>query len=97
MTVATLTSNGASIPFTPHYFAELKSTDAGLDAASLRARYDGHVMLRGAVPAHAVLDLRGAYLNCFAPNICKGGDTRRFHRPAARGFPAPRLPRSSGL
>jgi hypothetical protein len=79
MTAEILTSNGTSIPFTPHYFAALKDTDAGVEAAELRARYDadGYVMLRGAVPAHAVLDLREAYLSRFAPGLCKDGDTRR--------------------
>ncbi len=79
MTLATLTSNGASIPFTPHYFAELKSTDPTVDAASLRARYnaDGYVMLRDAIPVHVVLDLREAYLSRFPAELCKDGDTRR--------------------
>jgi len=74
-----LTSNGAPIPFTPDYFGELKITDPVRDAGEIRARYaaDGYVMLRGAVPAHAVLDIRAAYLSRFASDFCKEGDLRR--------------------
>ncbi len=79
MTAATLTSNGAPIPFTSDYFADLRVTEPVLEADALRARYaaDGYVMLRGLVPADAVLDLREAYLKQFATDFCKNGDARR--------------------
>jgi len=78
MTAAMLTSNGAPIPFTQNYFGPLKATDVA-EKASLRARFDadGYVMLRGALPARTVLDIREAYLGRFAPTFCKDGDTRR--------------------
>jgi len=78
MTAAILTSNGAPIPFTQDYFSPLKATEV-TEKSSLRARFnaDGYVMLRGALPAQAVLDIREAYLSRFAPTLCKDGDTRR--------------------
>lgn len=81
MTAGLLTSNGAPIPFTQDYFAELKVTDPGLDAGALRARCaeDGYVLLRGAVPADAVRRTRAAYLNSF-------GDRKADVLPS-HGFP----------
>jgi ectoine hydroxylase-related dioxygenase (phytanoyl-CoA dioxygenase family) len=74
-----LTSNGAPIPYTPHYFGALQASDPATDAAALRARYDadGYVFLKNAVSAEMVLKLREAYLTQFAAGFCKDDDTRR--------------------
>lgn len=68
MTAGPLTSNGAPIPFTAQYFADLKVTDPELGADAIRARFaaDGYVCLRGAVPAETVRGVRAAYLGRFA-------------------------------
>jgi ectoine hydroxylase-related dioxygenase (phytanoyl-CoA dioxygenase family) len=67
--LATLTSNGVSIPFSPQYFADLRAVDfATLDKAEARARYaaDGYVVVRGALSAEIVAQVRKAYLDLFA-------------------------------
>jgi ectoine hydroxylase-related dioxygenase (phytanoyl-CoA dioxygenase family) len=67
--IATLTSNGAAIPFSPRYFGELRAVDyATLDRADVRARYaaDGYVVVRNAVPAETIAAARKAYLDLFA-------------------------------
>lgn len=73
-----LTSNGSSIPYTSQYFGPLRETTPAA-LADIRARYhdDGYVLLRGAVPAEKVWDVRAAYLGLFGPDMCKNGDTRR--------------------
>jgi hypothetical protein len=75
----TLTSNGAPIPYTPDYFGKLTHSDPATDPATLRARYDadGYVLLKGAVPANMVWDLRETYLRQFAPAFCKDNNARR--------------------
>lgn len=79
MTGGILTSNGKPIPCTSNYFAKLKETDPVVEEPELRARFaaDGYVLLRGLVPADAVLDLREAYLSQFTRDFCKDGDARR--------------------
>ncbi|MBX7201231.1 MAG: phytanoyl-CoA dioxygenase family protein [Rhodospirillaceae bacterium] len=75
---ATLTSNGSPIPYTSQYFGALRETTPAA-LSDIRARYndDGYVLLRGAVPAEKVWDIRSAYLDLFGPEMCKDGDTRR--------------------
>jgi hypothetical protein len=75
----TLTSNGAPIPFTPDYFGTLRESHCGLPQEALRARYaeDGYVVLKGALPARTVLDLREGYFNLFDRSFFKEGDARR--------------------
>jgi hypothetical protein len=76
----TLTSNGAPIPFTAQYFGPLRESDAStLGADGLRARYnaDGYVMLRNAVPAETIWNVREAYLKLFDRATFKDGDPRR--------------------
>ncbi len=67
MKASLLTSNGSPIPFSPQYFSELKATDPGLDAGTLRARFaeDGYVLLRGAIRADVARRTRAAYLSLF--------------------------------
>jgi hypothetical protein len=79
LTTATLTSNGAPIPFTPDYFGTLTESDPSSNPAELRARYDadGYVLLKNAVPAQIVWDVREAYLRTFSPDFCKNQDARR--------------------
>ncbi len=74
-----LTSNGSPIPFTPQYFGDLRETDAKASADELRAQYqaDGYVLLRNALPAQSVWDVREAYLKRFDPGTYKNGDARR--------------------
>lgn len=93
---ATVTSNGAPIPFTPRYFGALRETDlAAVDGAELRARYagDGYVLLRNFLPPAAVNALREGYLALFnskpvaAPHGTKGHPAYEFVRaPAFRAF-----------
>jgi hypothetical protein len=67
--LTSLTSNGVSIPFSPQYFANLRAVDfATLDRSEARARYnaDGYVVVRGALPANIVAQVRKAYLDLFA-------------------------------
>lgn len=75
---ATLTSNGSVIPYTSQYFGALRETSPSA-VSHVRARYqeDGYVLLRGAVPAEKVWDIRASYLDLFGPEMCKNGDTRR--------------------
>lgn len=79
MTARTLTSNGSAIPFTPQYFAALRESHTGLPPETLRARYaeDGYALLKGAVSAQAVTDLREAYFRLFDGSFFKDGDARR--------------------
>lgn len=79
MTARTLSSNGAPIPFTPQYFGALRESNVHLSQKTLRARYgeDGYVLLKGALPADAVLDLREAYFHLFDHSFFKDGDARR--------------------
>jgi len=79
LTTAALTSNGTPIPFTSQYFGALKETDSAADSATVRDRYasDGYVLLRGALPAQTVWDMREAYFRMFESGLCKDGDTRR--------------------
>jgi hypothetical protein len=74
----TLTSNGSPIPYTRQYFGELRETSPA-DVSEVRARYaeDGYVLMRDALPAETVWDVRAAYLDMFGPAMCKNGDTRR--------------------
>ena len=91
MKTRTLTSNGAPIPFTPQYFGALRESHTGLPAETLRARYteDGYVVLKGALPAAAVLDLREAYLGLFDRTFFKDGDARHgaFSGATPQGLP----------
>src|SRR3954469_12590227 len=67
--LASLTSNGVTIPFSPQYFANLRAVDfATLDGADVRARYasDGYVVVRGALSAGVVAAVRKAYVDVFA-------------------------------
>lgn len=75
---AMLTSNGSVIPYTSQYFGALRETTPAA-LSDIRARYhdDGYVLLRGAVPAEKVWEMRAAYLGMFGPEMCKNGDTRR--------------------
>lgn len=88
MNIRTLTSNGVPIPFTPQYFAALRESSLSAAAADLRARYDedGYVLLKGALPAQAVWDLREAYFRLFDSAFFKEGNARRGlfsgHEPA---------------
>lgn len=92
MTVRTLTSNGAPIPFTPRYFASLRESSLAASPADLRARYadDGYVLLKGALPAQTVWDLREAYFRLFESGFFKDGDARRgvFSGREPDGLPA---------
>jgi ectoine hydroxylase-related dioxygenase (phytanoyl-CoA dioxygenase family) len=87
----TLTSNGVPIPFTPQYFGALRESHTGLPHEILRARYseDGYVVLKGALPATTVLDLREAYFSLFDRSFFKDGDARRgaFSGTAPAGLP----------
>lgn len=91
LTTRTLTSNGSPIPFTPRYFGPLRESRADMPAEVLRARYaeDGYVLLKGALSAAAVLDLREAYFRLFDPSFLKDGDARRglYAGRAPQGLP----------
>lgn len=96
MSARTLTSNGSPIPFTPQYFAPLRESHLGLPAETLRARYaeDGYIVLKGALPADNVLDMREAYFSLFDSLFLKDGDARRgvFSGSEPQGLPGHGLP-----
>jgi hypothetical protein len=92
LTAHTLTSNGSPIPFTPQYFGPLRESRMDMPATELRARYtaDGYVLLKGALSASTVFDMREAYFRLFEPDFFKDGDARRglFSGRAPENLPA---------
>lgn len=79
MSIAALTSNGMELPQSLRYFSPLRESRLSMFAdGSAQARFaeDGCLMLRGAVPADTVVNVREAYFRLFDPRV-KNGDARR--------------------
>ena len=80
MSIAALTSNGMELPQSLRYFSPLRESRLSMFAdGSAQARFaeDGYLMLRGALPADTVVNVREAYFRLFDPRVLKNGDARR--------------------
>ncbi len=80
MSVSMLTSNGVELPNDERYIGALiPSTIFDLQQGYAKRRYeeDGYLLIRGALPAKEILDLRENYLSLFPPDFVTGGDYRQ--------------------
>ncbi len=87
--LSSFTSNGVPVPTAPAYFGRLREAPARAD---WRAQYleDGYLVLRGVLPADAVMAARAAYLARFDAELCRDGDYRAgvFSGVLPEGLPA---------
>lgn len=80
MSIAALTSNGMELPRSRRYFGPLRESKLSMFAdgsAQVRFAEDGYLVLRGAIPADTVLNVREAYFRLFDPRLLKNRDARR--------------------